>query len=1049
MVRANRQCGGQRRLVRWVALALLVVLAAGAAPTQAEVDPIAQSYQAADNLLKAGKLAEAEAECGRALALAEAAVGRDDPRLVRTLHLYAEIAKKANRLSDAEQRLIRALQLAERDPLRRQVARTGYKLMMVQLEQLHYDDAWQTGKAALEQADADHDDLTGALLLLRLTQVIAKRGTEAGQALPYFERLLAWLDRQGNPQMVAMRESARLILVKLLVVMGRLADAEAQLDRVSQALAAKGDPRALAETSPDAADLLADLGDTRATLQLARGDSAAALQTAEDALHLLDKWPQLRERRAAVVATLAGIHLARGNADAGLQAAEAAVALLDGPGQSRDLLAALRVLARAQAMNGKAAAALETQERELALQRSLHRPGDLATLQAEVRMAQMLLVAGHFERALTLLRRTLDRLASVPGEQDLTTASAKSLLATALETRRGAEEEALEATDLAQALLRRYGGKDNSDLTAGHHRRSRLLWRLGRSGEAVAAAREADRLRELVLGAGLGAGSERERRQLVAGLQPATDWAVHLALHATQASDEAAVLAAEDVLRRRGRQVDALAGTLRGLRQSLAPEHAKLLDDLQQARQILAATIGAPEQPGDRERFVRLKAAQSRVSELEDRASRALLSLRGELKPVTLAQIQAAIPTGALLLEFWVHQPLVGEWWAPNAASKTEEHLVVLLLAADRPPRWLDLGELAQVRAMTQKWTASLRNPAAADVHERGDAVTQALLGPLKQDLEGRTALLVVPDGPLHQLPLGALPLDTLKGRRDSQGRREFALQKWEISLLSTGRDLLRWAEPAAPRHAALVLADPAFGAPSGEQAWNALPGARAEGAAVVKLLGKQAELMVGDAATRAALTARAAPRVVHLATHGWFDAVRAATKNPLAGVGLALAGANAGTDGRLTGLDLASLDLHGTELVTLSACETGLGVSLNGDGVYGLQRALVLAGARSVVMSLWKVDDDATAKLMVGMYSELRKGVPRGQALRRGQLAVLAALQDQDAKAKAQATGSRGSRGAEAVGAEPTSGTAAADHPYFWGAFVLAGQSGALTAPQ
>ncbi|MBI5609739.1 MAG: CHAT domain-containing protein [Deltaproteobacteria bacterium] len=1031
MARASKGFRWQKWLAGWVAVSILGPIAALA---PAAPDPIVQSFQTAGELFKAGKLAEAEAECARTLALAEAAVGRDDPRLLPTLLLYAEIAKKAGRLSDAEQRLVRALQLAERDPRRQLVARTGYMLMLVQLAQFRYDEAWVTGKAALQQADADRDEMMAAQLLARLAQVIAKRGTEPAQALVYIERLVAWLDRQGNPDLAALRDSARLILAKLLAVVGRLADAEAQLERVSQAVAAAGDPVQQAAANPNSADLLADLGDTRASLQLARGDSAAALQSAEEALKLLSKWPQLRGRRADLLGTLAGIQLARGNAEAGLQAASAAVALLGAPDQTRDLVRALNTLARAQVLGGKAAAALQTQERALQLQRTLKGQGHLAVLQAEISLARILLVTGQAERAATQLQQTLAQLAKVPGEPSVTTGAAESVLAAALELRDGAEEPALKATDRALDLLRRQAGDDSSDLVSEHGRRSRLLWRLGRPAEAVAAARQADRLRELVLGAGLGAGSERERRQLVAALQPATDWAVHLALHATQASDEAAVLAAEDVLRRRGRQIDAMAGTLRGLRQSLTPEHAKLLDELQQARMTLAATIQAPEQPGDLERFDRLKSAQSRVGELEDRASRALLALRGELQPVTLTQIQAAIPAGALLLEFWVHQPPLGG----------KDRLAVLLLAADRPPQWRDLGELAPLQAVSREWTARLRNPAAADVHERGEAVVKALLEPLQTALEGRTALLVVPDGPLHQLPLGALPLG-----RDPQGRQQFALQKWEISLLSTGRDLLRWTEPAAPRHPGLVLADPAFGAPAGDHAWGALPGARAEGTAVVKLLGKQAELRVGEAANRAALATRPAPRVLHLATHGWFDVVRAATKNPLAGVGLALAGANAGTDGRLTGLDLASLDLHGTELVTLSACETGLGVSLNGDGVYGLQRALVLAGARSVVMSLWKVDDAATAKLMTAMYGELRKGVPRGQALRRGQLAVLAALQAPGKGGKGKAapgTGTtaalKGNRGAEVVGAEPVAG-AAADHPYFWGAFVLAGERG------
>ena len=96
------------------------------------------------------------------------------------------------------------------------------------------------------------------------------------------------------------------------------------------------------------------------------------------------------------------------------------------------------------------------------------------------------------------------------------------------------------------------------------------------------------------------------------------------------------------------------------------------------------------------------------------------------------------------------------------------------------------------------------------------------------------------------------------------------------------------------------------------------------------------------------------------------------------------------GEDGVLTALEAAGLDLWGTQLVVLSACETGVGDVRNGEGVYGLRRALVLAGVESQVMSLWQVSDEATRDLMVAYYQRLQAGEGRTEALRQVQLSML-----------------------------------------------------------
>jgi CHAT domain-containing protein len=120
------------------------------------------------------------------------------------------------------------------------------------------------------------------------------------------------------------------------------------------------------------------------------------------------------------------------------------------------------------------------------------------------------------------------------------------------------------------------------------------------------------------------------------------------------------------------------------------------------------------------------------------------------------------------------------------------------------------------------------------------------------------------------------------------------------------------------------------------------------------------------------------------------------------------MAGANVGPDGIVSARELASYDWWGTQLVVLSACETGVGAVPSGDGVHGMRRGLVLAGAESQVVSLWNVSDSSTRQLMRAFYGGLARGTGRAEALRRAKLQLL--RQPQFA------------------------------HPYYWAAFISAG---------
>ena len=175
---------------------------------------------------------------------------------------------------------------------------------------------------------------------------------------------------------------------------------------------------------------------------------------------------------------------------------------------------------------------------------------------------------------------------------------------------------------------------------------------------------------------------------------------------------------------------------------------------------------------------------------------------------------------------------------------------------------------------------------------------------------------------------------------------------------------------------------------------------------------------------------------MLHIASHGFFlkDGARegasapaapgtgvsdagATIENPLLRSGIALAGANLGHDirgdGILTALEASGLNLWGTKLVTLSACDTGVGEVRNGEGVYGLRRAFLLAGTETLVMSLWPVSDYIARETMVTYYAGLRAGLGRGEALRQAKLAII--------KRKAR------------------------QHPFYWASFIQSGEWASL----
>jgi CHAT domain-containing protein len=497
------------------------------------------------------------------------------------------------------------------------------------------------------------------------------------------------------------------------------------------------------------------------------------------------------------------------------------------------------------------------------------------------------------------------------------------------------------------------------------------------------------------------------------------------------------------VLQTKGRVLDARLDNVARLQESVKSEDRALFNQLANVAQQHSTLIyrGPGNLPVDVYR-VRLGELAAKQEELEAELSKRSVEFRQQVASITVAEVQAALPTDAVLVEWFRYQP-----FDPKARDQKTKwgkpRYVAYVLKDDGEPAVVDIGDADTIERLIHDFRTGLSDPRSTFVDRVAKELYDKLVRPLRRHLGNAERWLSSPDGALNLMPFGAL--------MDESGA--YLATKVEITYLTSGRDLLRFGTEAPARSLPAVVGDPDYGKPSTQVAeadstiqpsrssdldrgglvFRSLPGTAEEAKVLMALLKIPEEQVLTQAkATEASLKQLHGPRILHIATHGFFledNELPAAllkpigfsqdqravplSENPLLRSGLALAGANERRsgehdDGILTAAEVAQMDLRGTQLVVLSACETGAGDIQNGEGVYGLRRALVLAGAETQVVSLWKVADEATKDLMVEYYQRLLKGEGRSAALR-----------------EAQRTMIRDPR---------------RSHPYYWAAFVPIG---------
>jgi CHAT domain-containing protein len=466
-----------------------------------------------------------------------------------------------------------------------------------------------------------------------------------------------------------------------------------------------------------------------------------------------------------------------------------------------------------------------------------------------------------------------------------------------------------------------------------------------------------------------------------------------------------------------------------------------------------------------------LKAIEEKLASASELVSQTISESK-----LSLTEIARRLPPNAALVDFVQYRRYDPQWTEQRYAAHEQRYAAYLTFPLARDSNnvvveRVDLGEAAPineaVELISKRMSASPPQYLAKDLQPAFQRLSDLVYVPLAKHLTNVSHLIICPDGQLSRLPFERLPVDN-----------KFLLEEKTISYVTSGREVIRLASAKSnvQPSKSLVMGNPDFDfdlkslpekrvtrvpncgdearvapgsslasssekGPAGTRSLSRdyrglkfprLPGAEAEAQSVAKLLGSDGVLRLGVEAREVKLKSVQSPRVLDLATHGFFlsdqessqpnsgtanpltdlltgllaglnapqrvPATNMDWENPLKRCGIALTGANRAhqtTDGRaedglLTGLEASLLNLQGTEVVILSACDSGSGEIKNGEGVMSLQRAFRIAGAETVLASHWKVNDKATSQLMTEFMRRWREGESRANAWREAQLTLL-----------------------------------------------------------
>jgi tetratricopeptide (TPR) repeat protein len=543
-----------------------------------------------------------------------------------------------------------------------------------------------------------------------------------------------------------------------------------------------------------------------------------------------------------------------------------------------------------------------------------------------------------------------------------------------------------------------------------------LEFDLGRIDEATALARQASAAELTFLSKIFSFTSEQQRLAYLNIFHP---YSLFPFLKGTETDLAAAVL------RYKGAVLDSIVEDRLLAEATQGSEDQKLVEQLDLDKTQLGQLLLQPLQKFSAQTKQRIEALEGEVEKIESQLAQRVAGL-GRARHalgVRLEQVQPVIPSDAALIEYLRYGHYLGK-------EKWEQRYGAILLLSKGAPLWIPLGKASEIEHLVRRYGSLVRgSPQEDELSANLQALYEALWAPVDQALPSQTKRIIIsPDGELNFISFATLLT------KDTQ----FLAQTYDVQYVASGRDLLRESKPSIAREvvlfanpdfdlastAMLAKADNGSGSIRGSErrdvedwSFESLTGTQKESDELTKKFigwGWTPTDFSAKEATKEALLKIHSPYILHLATHGFFAKEDATAtqpeavlnerqsvtksrffKNPMHRSGLALAGAQTTieawqreevppveNDGILTAEDVSTLDLQGTWLVTLSACDTGSGEARAGEGVMGLRRGFIQAGVQNLLMTLWPISDEVTVQIMSDFYEAAHKSGNAPQAL-------------------------------------------------------------------